>query len=97
MTPQDVIDHHAAEAGRYVQIARNWTDMAVAEARRADARPNPVRSAGLHQCARAAMAIAQSHLDMAHALSPLMGAPLMSANAVRQAEGRAALDDRLSA
>ena len=75
MTLDDVITWHAGEAERYVAIARNWTEVAAAEQRRAKANPrsgaNGVRAAQFEGCANAAMGIAQRHLDMAHVLTPL--------------------------
>lgn len=72
MTPAAVMAWHTAEAQRYVLIARNWTSSV--EALQGDA--NGVRAACFHQAAKLAMQTAQQHLDMAHALEPLMGAPL---------------------
>lgn len=72
MTPADVTAWHAAEAQRHVLIARNWANAAD----KLDPATNAVRLDGMKACAREAMAIAKQHLDMAHALEPLMGKPL---------------------
>ena len=80
MTPAAVIAWHKAEAQRYVLIAQNWTG--AIEALQGDA--NGVRRASFHQAAKLAMQTAQQHLDMAHAIEPLMGEPPL-AEAVRAA------------
>lgn len=83
MTLQDVIDHHLFEARRHHAIAGNWTASAMKKANRsgAEGRPNAVRDRAFHMCARAAMTAAQLHLDMAHALSPMMGGGAAEARA----------------
>jgi stage V sporulation protein SpoVS len=70
MTAADVIAWHAHEAKRYLMIAGNWVETALAERSRQDKRgaPNAVRAAALQQSALTALTIARAHLEMAFAV-----------------------------